>query len=389
LPVSLSTKPTKPPLEHPELKGARPFWRLSWKQAAIWALVLFALVNAGLWRLEGKRSNDLWRGTGSIDLAINDFNALTYKPTVVLLGSSLVMYPFWSMDIAIAPGHVGDIFHHHGSLALEEDMRKAGFADPHVFSFAIFGQMVSDSYIYVNEFLRSKKAPEYLVYGIAPRDFSDHDLSTPMATNTFKRLVNLDNLTSYADLYLPGFQDKVDFLLSRSCYFYGHRWRLQQEFAKIVEKGYITARIHPPAEAKIDFNNAGFMMFGGLKIRWDCSAKEYARRYKDIETRDLSVQMGFLKRILQVARERNIKVVLVNMPLSDVNRELLPPEFYKRFRGELAAIAAQPGVRFLDIGDSPEFNHSDFWDTAHLGPSGGRKVLAHLIPVLHELQAQK
>lgn len=386
MPATLEIKRS---VQHPEAPRGRSFGRLSWKLAAIWALVLFALVNAGLWRLEGKRSTDLWRGTGSIDLAIKDFNSLAQKPSVVLLGSSLVMYPFWSMDVALDPRHVGDIFHHHGSLALEEDMRKDGFHDPHVFSFAIFGQMVSDAFIYVNEFLLKDRAPEYLVYGVAPRDFSDHDLSSPMATNTFQRLVNLDNLAPYADLYLPGFQDKIDFFMSRCCYFYKHRSRLQQEFAKAVEKGYIAAHVHPPAEAKVDFSNAGFMIFGGFTARWECSKKEYARRYKDIAVRDLSVQMGFLKRLLQVAHERGIKVVLVNMPLSDVNRDLLPPGFYKRFRGELAAIANQPGVKFLDIGDSPDFGRMDFWDTAHLGPPGGRKVLAHLLPVLRELQAQK
>lgn len=386
MPATLEKKQVR---VQPEVSQEKP-GRFTWKQAAIWALILFAIVNMGLWKLEsGKKSNDLWHGSGSIDLAIKDFNALSRKPTVVLLGSSLIMYPFWSMDIAIDPKHVGDIFHHHGSFALEEDLRKSGFADPHVFSFAIFGQMVSDAYIYVNEFLQKDRAPRYLVYGIAPRDFSDHDLSTPMATNTFKRLVNLDNLANYSELYLPGFQDKMDFVLSRLCYFYGHRWRLQQEFGKAVEKSYVATRVHAPLQNKIDFNNAGFMMFGGFKARWDSSKAEYARRYKDIATRDLSVQMGFLKRLLQVAHQRGIKVVLVNMPLSDVNRNLLPPEFYKSFRSQLASTASQADARFLDIGDSPEFNHGDFWDTAHLGPSGGRKILAHLTPLLREMESQK
>ena len=46
---------------------------------------------------------------------------------------------------------------------------------------------------------------------------------------------------------------------------------------------------------------------------------------------------------------------------------------------------AEAGVRFLDIGDSPDFNRMDFWDTAHLGPPGGRKILTHLMPVLSEM----
>ncbi len=371
---------------HPEAPRGISLRDFPWKLAVTWALLLFALLNLGLWQLDGKRSKDVWHGTGSIDLAVDEFNALPQKPNVVLLGSSLMMYPFWSMDKFKDPKNVGDIFHHHGSKALEEDLQKVGFESPHVFSFAIFGQMVSDAFIYVNEYLAKNKTPDYLVYGIAPRDFSDYDLSSPMATNTFKRLVNLDNLAPYANLYLPGMQDKIDFVMSRCCYFYSHRWRLQQDFNKLIERGYIATGIHQPDPPKPNFANAGFMLFGGLKERWDSSEQEYARRYKNIAERDLSLQMGFLKRLVEVSRERKIKLVLLNMPLSDVNRNLLPAGFYAKFRNELAVLANKPGVKFVDLGDSPEFTHSDYWDTAHLGPSGGYKVLKHLVPALSELK---
>lgn len=375
----------------PESAGAENRWAF-WKRAAIIALALFGIINAALFQLDNvKRSSptNLWHGTGSIDLAVNEFNAFTHKPTVVLLGSSLMMFPFWSLDKAQDPAHVGDIFHHHGSAALEDALKKAGFVDPHVFSFAIFGQMVSDAFIYVNEYLAASKTPEYLVYGIAPRDFSDSDLSSPMATNTFKRLVNLNNLGPYASLYLPGLNDKLDFVMAHLCYFYSHRWRLQQDFGKFVERIYIQAGVHEP-EKKLDFSNAGFMMFGGFNERWESSEKEYTRRYKNIDQRDLSVQMGFLKRLLQISRERGIKVVVVNMPLSEINRKLLPAGFYQKFRTDVGKIAAQEkGVRYLDIGDTSDFTRWDYWDTAHLGPSGGEKVMAHLVPVLREMQSKK
>jgi hypothetical protein len=388
LPVTAEKNRTANQSEAPVKESLWTFW----KRVAIVAFVFFAIINAGLFQLDNvKRSSpaNLWHGTGSIDLTVNDFKAFQHKPTVVLLGSSLMMFPFWSMDKGKDPVHVGDIFHHHGSAALEETMSKAGFTDPHVFSFAIFGQMVSDAFIYVNEYLQGDKKPEFLVYGIAPRDFNDSDLSSPMATNTFKRLVNLHNLGPYANLYLPGLNDKLDFVMSHLCYFYSHRWRLQQDFGKFVERIYVQAGVHEP-EKKLDFSNAGFMMFGGFNERWESSEKEYTRRYKNIDQRDLSVQMGFLKRLLQVSRERGIKVIVVNMPLSEINRKLLPPGFYQRFRGEIGKIVAQEqGVRYVDIGDSSDFTRWDFWDTAHLGPAGGEKVMAHVVPVLKEMQSEK
>lgn len=82
--------------------------------------------------------------------------------------------------------------------------------------------------------------------------------------------------------------------------------------------------------------------------------------------------------MLQVCSERHIKVVLVNMPLSAKNRALMPPEFYSRFRSSLGAIAARPGVKFVDLGDSSDFTDVDFWDTAHLDQFGGHKLLDHI-----------
>lgn len=379
--------------QHPEMLDAQSGKRKGpgWARSVVWALVIFSAINVGLWNLEGRNkanANDVFHGTGSIDLAVNAYKALPEKPTVTLLGSSLIMFPFWSMDIALDRKNMIDIFHHHRSAALEQKMQQAGFHKPTVFSFAVFGEMVSDAYIYANEFLKGEKKPEFIVYGIAPRDFSDADLSSPMTTNTFKRLVNLGNFPTYSDLYLPSLQEKLDFVLGRLCYFYGHRWRLQQESNKVLEKAYILTGVHEE-EKKIDFANAGFMLFGGEKERWKSSEEEYQRRYKNMSEKEIEGQMNFLKRLLEVARKNQIKVVVLNMPLAEMNRKILPPGFYAKFRQEIASACARPGVKFVDLGESTEFEHDDFWDTAHLGPTGGMKLLPHLVPALQELRSEE
>lgn len=290
------------------------------------------------------------------------------------------------MDCELDRG-IGDIFHHHGSNALETELKKNGFNQTKVFSFAIFGQMISDAYIYVDEYLKGTKTPQFLVYGVAPRDFSDYDLPSPMATNSFKRLVNLSNFSRYADLYLPGFQDRIDFVCDHVCYFYNKRWRLQQELNKAMEKAYLFFGFSAQNKPKNkDANKAGFMLCGSTEERWQGSQQEYRRRYRNIGERDLSVQMGFLQKLLDTCRERGIKVVLINMPLSDVNRQLMPPGFYAQFRAKIAKISARPDVRLLDIGDSPEFTHLNFWDTAHLDQTGGRKILSKIVPIIKEMK---
>jgi len=367
----------------PEPLPAGRGWGLL-RTAALWAVVAFAVVNVGLWLAAGEdraASRDLWSGSGSIDLAVNDFKQLERRPTVVLLGSSLMMFPFWTMDAERDP-KVADIFHHHESVELEHQLSGLGYKNPSVFSFAIFGQMASDAYIYVEEYLKGDRKPDYLVFGIAPRDLSDHDLASPTATFTFKRLVGLSNFARYAPLYLPGWQEQAEFLFSHVCYFYGKRWRLQQEVDKATHKIYKTLGTAAPGKGSAPDAQSGFMMAGTAEQRWENSLKEYRRRYRNIGERDLSVQFGFVSRLLQVCRERGIKVILIDMPLTKANRDLLPPDFYARFRSQLAGLTGSYGARFLDLGDAPEFTVQDYWDTSHLNHHGGHKLVARLLPLL-------
>jgi hypothetical protein len=385
LPTLLETREAKTGTPESEQQRRKSFLA---GHAIFWALLIFSVINVVCWNLDkDKVSSDVLSGAGSVDLTVNGFKAMPGKPGVVLVGSSLVMYPFWTMD-RDKYGAIPDIFHHHDSMVLQNRLRDEGFKNSSVYSLAVFGQMVSDAYIYVNEFLKNEKKPDFLVYGIAPRDFHDSDLPSPMATNTFKRLVDLKNFGRYANLYLPELQDKVDFVASHVCFFYAKRWRLQHEFDKAVDKLYKVLGLSSAraAESKPE-NNTGFMLTGDKDERWANSTLEYTRRYKSIdEDRSLAVQTGFLGRLLQLCHERDIKVVVINMPLSRDNRNLLPSGFYSRFRSDIAKIAARPGVKFIDLGDANEFVSGDFWDTCHLEHGGGYKLLNHLLPSMKELQ---
>lgn len=383
--------------------------------SAIVALVCFIILNVFLWQVAGQEkkvkgtANDttmeLWSGAGSVDLTVNDFRRLKQRPTIVLLGSSLVMHPFWAMDAELDHG-IADIFHYHNSRALTDALAQAKYPGQRVFNMAVFGAMASDAYIYADKFLQGDKKPDYLVLGIAPRDFSDADLPTPMATFTFRKLVNLTNFNRYANMYMPSWQDKADFLATHACFFYGKRWRLQHEVQKAFDKilspalAHNTgvagaALLHDPKGANAVLSHdaklidpqseskAGFMLAGTQNERWLGSAKEYRRRYQNIGDKDLHVQMSFLARILSTCQARGIKVVLMNMPLTALNRSLLPPEFYDRFRTRIKSIASEfTNVSMLDLGDAPEFTNADFWDTAHLNQSGGHKLLRHLAPAI-------
>lgn len=122
------------------------------------------------------------------------------------------------------------------------------------------------------------------------------------------------------------------------------------------------------------------MMGGTPEERWKNSLDEYRGRYRNIADKDLSVQLGFLKKTLDVCGERGIKVILVNMPLTQANRQLFPDHFYRRFREQIQRISARPGVKMIDLGENEEFVRQDYWDTTHLNHGGGYKLLKHIVP---------
>ncbi len=289
------------------------------------------------------------------------------------------------MDVAENKG-IADIFRYHNSEALKKQLKAAGREQQTVYSLAVFGQMASDAYLMTNEYVKDNKIPKVIIYGIAPRDFHDHSLASPMATFSFQKIVNLSTFPRYAGAFLPDFEKKADWLAMHLCYFYGKRWRLQMETDKALNKVYSTLGIVDPAATKPDTAaQGGFMMEGSTEDRWNNSVKEYKGRYKEISEKDHSLQMGFLTRTLKNLRERGVKVVLVNMPLTKRNLDILPSGFYASYQKEIKDVAAMPGVKLVDLGNCKDFNDDDYWDTTHLNHVGGHKLLNHVVPAVKEL----
>jgi hypothetical protein len=400
----------------------------AFKRAFPTALALFAAANLAFSGAlapksakddeKNARGGDFWTNPALIDLAIHKFQqtSAVQPPRVVLLGSSLVMFPFWAMDAGINP-KIDDIAHYHQSMALS---RALGGVP--VFNLASAGQMASDSFLYVSEFLNGKSKPDVVVLGVAPRDFGDANLLSPMSTVSFKRIVNLQNLAKYKSSFLPHFNEQAEFVANEICYLYGRRWRMQRESDRLLEKldnaivarcgiaegaiSSVAAPSSPPGTAGGATSSQGpAVVFQGepgaditrrltgfARDRWVSSLREYRSRYKGIGDRDITVQMSCLDKTLNLCRERGIKVVLINLPLTRANRELMPDHFYRRFGDELAAAAARDktNVTYFDLSLDSRFTDYDFWDTVHMNQLGGAKMLNIIVPAIsQDLQGRR
>ncbi len=408
--------------QHPELVPQPKYKKSGIKRSLFWALSIFAAINVGMAQLSAIEQNksakaaggDFWTNPVLIDLAIKEFNAQQPPAKVVLLGSSLVMFPFWAMDASFEH-KISDIAHYHKSAALEAALAKSGLANMPVFSLASAGQMSSDTYLYVNEFLKGDRKPEVLVLGIAPRDFSDNNVKSPTATVSFQQIVGLPNFVAYSKTFMPRFEDKAEFVANHSCFFYGRRWRLQKEVDKGIERlSQTIARLatfgtvkpvakapqfspeqaqlmaavnHATAGGAVNSNEATALLFAAsLEQRWNSSAKEYVGRYKGIADRDMTVQLSCLDKTLKICQERGIKVVIVNMPLTAINQKLMPEGFYNRFSTAVQKTSAKydKSVTYLDVSHNAAFQDGDYWDTVHMNHKGGAKLLSVIVPAIKD-----
>ena len=102
---------------------------------------------------------------------------------------------------------------------------------------------------------------------------------------------------------------------------------------------------------------------------------EYAKRYRNCNPPFYRKELDYFSALLSYTKQEDIKVMVVDMPLTAINRALLPPVFWTSYKTGLKAACAQAGARYLDLSADPSFVLADFVDTVHLNAGGGTKLI--------------
>ncbi len=340
-----------------------------------WTLFLFLVLNGVCYAVDskiifGKRKEERNVLFQAVNSAVADYKQGPL-PDVVLLGSSLMMTPVWSLDLRDFPG-VGDVYHHHHARTLSKLMSPAS-----VYNFALPGAMVSDQYLLFSKLFKDDKAPKTVVYGLAPRDFMDDLLTGETRTPVFQSLSDLGDLFAYHDLYLETWQEKGDFAMNNMLFFYGKRCRYQDKFSHIVAGVY--DRISPPTATAAASQNDGSLdlaaaLYGDREAVWRKSKVEYGARYRRFNSAQFAKQKLFLANMLDTAAKRGIRLILVDMPLTKDNIALMPDGFYDRYHAALNEITSTHGGTVVSASQLSSFDDSCFLDTVHLNASGGAKL---------------
>ncbi len=296
---------------------------------------------------------------------------------VVLLGSSLVMSPIWAADVKY--GHfMQDVSNHHRSIRLKESMDKVGIHKDAV-SLATPGQFVSDAYLIVDKYLKAEHKPQVLIYGVAPRDFTD-STSNGLVTSVFNQVAGLGDMQKVRSLFLTTFDENLNFILERTVFLYHKRGRYQTKCEEAAEK--VAMRIFPSLRAKANEEKAKagtpFLLGTNHDEIWKDSLAEYGRRYKNMDDPLFTRQQTCLRAMLATCKERGIKVYVLAMPLSDDNIKLMQPGFYERYISAVKEETTRAGVPLVNLQADGGYTDDDFYDTVHLNQTGGDRFVAQV-----------
>lgn len=297
----------------------------------------------------------------NLDSAIYQFHQ-GKAPQVVLLGSSLMQYPTWLADKGNV--HPRESFFYFRSRFIEEQCKQAR----NIFNISVPLLNVSDAARLTEKFLTGTRRPQVLVYGVGPRDFYDTLQPAPCKTNYFNFLADSFDYVSNSERYFANPVETLSNLSLRAFFLYTKKDEVLA-LAKNSVKELLNKRTMPEPDNLFPM---------GPQRNLD----EYALHYRDATAESFDRQFFFLDHLLTVCSQQHISVILLNMPITRENAELLPGSLYSAYVERLRDSAKKHNHQFVDVYHDPKFRPDDFLDSVHLNAQGSRKFLELVAPII-------
>jgi hypothetical protein len=321
---------------------------------------------------------------------VKSYRSEPKTPDVALLGSSLIEVP--SIEAAaIAVNKPVDRLTHHRCDYLEKELATRIGAKPTVVSLAVGGEMASDAYLIAKRLLVGARAPRAIIYGIGPRDFQDNLMPGIDSSETFKLLSSIEDIPDLWQAHQLSPEKKLALTIESLSGFWGNR----NQLASFTTQS-LTNRVAPlfpqmtrslsAAPVKTDVRS----FIGGLiapgKAVWhpddEYMLQNYLSRYNPVAPDQMKTQLGYLNRLLQLCKERKTPIMIVNMPLGEINQKVMAPGFYAKYLNETEKICHEQHVPYVNLNVSPLNSKTNFLDTVHLNPTGSAQLFSIMSKVV-------
>lgn len=325
---------------------------------------------------------------------MKDLRQDTNTYNVAFLGSSLTVASLNTADATHYKENL-DLTEYHKCRLLDETLKKEIGGNFKTFNLSGPGQMPSDAYLSLQAMVNLGKTPQIVFYGVAPRDFIDSELSGPQDTEPFRYLNRVVELNDSEKMVFRSPLDKINRALENNTYFYKNAIDLQMSISSIYES--LIDKVAPVKAAdrftfwdrkKLlpEYKKGEFHKFAHMCNPEDLSKSseyidnsiEYIHRYKKPNITAFKTQMYFMNKIANYCDQHGIKLIVINMPITQDNLKLLKKEHYNYFLDKMISFADKTNTHFFDLNDHSVFIKEDFHDGVHMNARGGIKFIEKL-----------
>jgi hypothetical protein len=307
-------------------------------------------------------------------------------PDIVLFGSSQ-MGGVQAADAKLQGRKLDWVLDHECDI-LEQAVGKRLNHQTSVFICGLPGAMVSDHYV-ISKTLFPHEKPGLVILTLAPRDFMDNFLPDVASTEPYKfysRYLSSDS--GARKLMLTSWNDKLQSAMTSILPL--------KNVSQIIPWKMISSNLPLPPQVVVgdsalkqkatgwlfslnsDNDNVKpgqCIVLPDMPKTYIDNSVEYAKRYRNCNPPFYKKELEYLNALLKFYKQEDIKVMIVDMPLTAVNRGLLPPVFWTSYKGGLKAACGDNDAKYLDLSADQLFETSDFVDTVHLNAGGGTKLI--------------
>jgi hypothetical protein len=280
----------------------------------------------------------------------------------------------------------------------EAVLKKQTKMDASAFVCAAPGQMISDHYLVAKTLFPIRK-PHLIVITLAPRDFIDNFLADVSSTEPYRfYLPYLSDDAQANKLLLSSWPERMKDRI-------GRLFPLKNVSQSISWSALLQKLPLPAAPVQHEQKDVGWLFSvnadSDLMHPYMCmtlpkmpndfkdNTLEYSKRYHNCNPPIYRKELGFLNELLEYAKDEQIKVLVVGMPLTAMNRALLPQVFWTNYRVAIQTACAQHQAKLLDLSQAEGFGAGDFIDTVHLSQDGGVKLVDKITEAIAQDQTLK
>lgn len=326
----------------------------------------------------------------------NDLKNSKTMHNVALLGSSLMVSANATADANFKNESL-DLTQHHRAEYFDSKLRTRFSGEFNTFNLAGPGQMPSDAYMTLRAMVNTSQRPEVVIYGVAPRDFLDSTMQGPADTEPFGYLRRLVDIEEAASGFFRTPYARLEWFLQKHIYLFGYALDFQLNTIELLQKAldivvpkpfnnpsftwWDRVRLMPlylPGEFHESATLSPPMTREQAKAKFVNNAREYLERYKKPDPHTYKTQYYFLRKLAQFCKRERIELVLVNMPITLQNINLLGYPKYLEFVQNLKIFGVEQNVPFYDICNWNDFEQGDYTDSVHLNGYGGTKFFNRL-----------